>query len=45
MESRRRLPLCRADREDFDDLEFLVTRALGELNGVKNLLALARRLA
>ena len=33
------------EREDFDDLEFLVTRALGELNGVKNLLALARRLA
>ena len=32
-------------REDFDELEFLVTRALGELNGVKNLLALARRLA
>ena len=32
-------------REDFDDMEFLVTRALGELNGVKNLLALARRLA
>ena len=32
-------------REDFDDLEFLVTRSLGELNGVKNLLALARRLA
>ena len=32
-------------REDFDDLEFLVTRALGELNGVKNLLALARRMA
>ena len=32
-------------REDFDDLEFLVTRALGELNGVKNLLSLARRLA
>ena len=32
-------------REDFDDLEFIVTRALGELNGVKNLLALARRLA
>ena len=31
-------------REDFDDLEFLVTRALGELNGIKNLLALARRL-
>ena len=32
-------------REDFDDLEFMVTRALGELNGIKNLLALARRLA
>ena len=32
-------------REDFDDLEFLVTRSLGELNGVKNLLSLARRLA
>ena len=32
-------------REDFDDLEFIVTRALGELNGIKNLLALARRLA
>ena len=32
-------------REDFDDLEFIVTRSLGELNGVKNLLALARRLA
>ena len=32
-------------REDFDDLEFLVTRALGELNGVKNLIALARRMA
>ena len=31
--------------EDFDDLEFIVTRALGELNGIKNLLALARRLA
>ena len=33
------------NREDFDDMEFLVTRALGELNGIKNLLALARRLA
>ena len=32
-------------REDFDDLEFLVTRALGELNGVKNVVTLARRLA
>ena len=29
---------------DFDDMEFIVTRALGELNGIKNLLALARRL-
>ena len=33
------------NREDFDDMEFLVTRALGELNGIKNLLALARRLS
>ena len=32
-------------REDFDDLEFMVTRALGDLNGIKNLLALARRIA
>ena len=32
-------------REDFDDLEFMVSRALGELNGVKNLLALARRIS
>ena len=32
-------------REDFDDLEFLVTRALGELNGIKNLLSLARRIS
>ena len=32
-------------REDFDDLEFMVTRALGELNGIKNLLALARRIS
>jgi hypothetical protein len=31
-------------REDCDDLEFLVTRALGELNGIKNLLSLARRI-
>lgn len=33
------------NREEFDDMEFLETRALGELNGIKNLLALARRLA
>ena len=33
------------NREDFDDMEFLVTRALGELNGIKNLLALARRIS
>ena len=32
-------------REDFDDLEFIVTRALGELNGIKNLLSLARRIS
>ena len=32
-------------REDFDELEFMVTRALGELNGIKNLLALARRIS
>ena len=32
-------------REDFDDLEFIVTRALGELSGIKNLLALARRIS
>ena len=32
-------------REDFGDLEFMVTRALGELNGIKNLLALARRIS
>lgn len=30
-------------REDFDDLEFL--RGLGELNGLKNAVTLARRLA
>ena len=34
-----------AERRGKVDLEFLVTRSLGELNGVKNLLALARRLA
>ena len=34
-----------ATREDFDDLEFMVTRALGELNGIKNLLSLARRIS
>ncbi len=32
-------------RDDFDDLEFIVTRALGELNGIKNLLSLARRIS
>ena len=32
-------------REDFDDLEFMVTRALGELNGIKNLLSLSRRIS
>ena len=34
-----------ATREDFDDLEFLVNRGLCELNGVKNVVTLARRLA
>ena len=34
-----------AEREDFDELEFLVNRALCELNGVKNIVTLARRLA
>ena len=42
-------PLAKPDNiikyQDFDDMEFLVTRALGELNGIKNLLALTRRLA
>ena len=32
-------------REDFDDLEFLINRGLGELNGLKNATTLARRLA
>ena len=34
-----------ATREEFDDLEFLVNRGLCELNGVKNVVTLARRLA
>lgn len=34
-----------AEREDFDQLEFLVNRALCELNGVKNIVTLARRLS
>lgn len=33
------------EREDFDQLEFLVNRALCELNGVKNIVTLARRLS
>ena len=32
-------------REEFDDLEFLVNRGLCELNDVKNVVTLARRLA
>ena len=32
-------------RGDFDDLEFLINRGLGELNGLKNAVTLARRLA
>ena len=34
-----------ATKEDFDDLEFLINRGLGELNGLKNAVTLARRLA
>ena len=34
-----------ATREKFDDLEFLVNWGLCELNGVKNVVTLARRLA
>ncbi len=36
------IPFLTGQRVDFDDLEFLAIRSLGELNGVKNLLALAR---
>ena len=32
-------------REEYNDLEFLVNRGLCELNGVKNVVTLARRLA
>ena len=32
-------------KEDFDDLEFLVNRGLCELNGMKNIVTLAQRLA
>ena len=32
-------------REEFDDLEFLVNRGLCELNGVRSVVTLARRLA
>lgn len=32
-------------REDFEELEFLVSRGLFELNGIKNIVALARHLA
>lgn len=31
-------------REDFEELEFLVNRGLCELNGIKNIVMLARRL-
>lgn len=31
-------------RDDFNDLEFLVNRSLCELNGIKNIISLARRL-
>lgn len=32
-------------REEFEELEFLVNRGLFELNGIKNVVALARHLA
>ena len=32
-------------RDDFNDLEFLINRCLCELNGIKNIVVLARRLA
>ena len=32
-------------RADFDELEFLVTRSLGELTGIKNVISLAKRMA
>ena len=41
-------PLALADsgaREDFAELEFLVNRGLSELNGIKNVVSLARHLA
>ena len=41
-------PLALADsgaREDFEELEFLVNRGLSELNGIKNVVTLARHLA
>ena len=41
-------PLSLADsgaREDFEELEFLVNRGLSELNGIKNIVTLARHLA
>ena len=34
-----------ATRADFDELEFLVTRSLGELTGIKNIISLAKRMA
>lgn len=32
-------------RADLDDIEFLVTRSLGELTGIKNIISLARKMA
>lgn len=34
-----------AARTDFDELEFLVTRSLGELTGIKNIISFAKRMA
>ena len=34
-----------ATKDDFDDLEFIINRGFGELNGLKNAITLARRMA
>ena len=34
-----------AEREAFNDLEFLLYRGMGEMNGMKNILTMAKRMA
>ena len=34
-----------AGREEFSDLEFLLYRGMGEMNGMKNILTMAKRMA